>query len=181
MEIRDHQHDEFAACIVPLAGRRHVIHERDLAPLIAAHARLLDLCDQLEACADALPGRVSDAAVAAVRHDLGAVVASHPRDENAVIDALFARHFDDPLTAAVVGRLRARHVSDAIQAEDILATLSGASTPCAEAFGYMLRCFFDGCRQAVDFTNLAVLTLGAGRLTRGARDLLVRGLVERAV
>jgi hypothetical protein len=173
------EHDEFAARVVPFAGRWHVIHELDLARLIAAHARLRNVCDRLEACADALPDRLSNAEADAICRDLRAVVLSLPRDETAVIDALFTRHLGDPLTAAVVGRVRARHVSDAIQADDILAALSGVSAPCAEAFGYMLRSFFDGCRQAMDFTQLAVLTLGAGRLTRGARDMLVRGLCER--
>lgn len=174
------EHDEFAARVVPFAGRWHVIHELDLARLIAAHARLRGVCDRLEACADALPGRLSDAEADAVCRDLRAVVVSHPRDETVVIDALFARGFGDPLTAAVVGRVRARHLSDAIQADDILAALSGVSAPCAEAFGYMLRSFFDGARQAMDFTQLAILTLGARRLTHGARDMLVRSLCERS-
>lgn len=174
------EHDGFAGRVVPIGGRWHVINQLDLARLCAAHARLRNVCDRLEACADALPDRLSDAEASAVYRDLRAVVVSHPRDEIAVIDALFACDFCDPLTAAVVGRVRARHESDAIQADDILAALSGASAPCAEAFGYMLRSFFDGCRLAMDFTQLAVLTLGAGRLTPGAREMLVRGLCERS-
>ncbi|MEG8042400.1 hemerythrin domain-containing protein [Sphingomonas faeni] len=173
------EHDEFAARVVPFARRWHVIHEVDLARLVAAHARLRDVCDRLEACADALPGRLSDAEARAICRNLRAVVVSHPRDETAVVDALFARNVRDPLTAVVMGRVQARHASEAIQADDILAALSGVTTPCAEAFGYMLRSFFDGCRMAMDFTQLAILILGAGRLTRGARDMLVRGLCER--
>ncbi|MEG3168225.1 hemerythrin domain-containing protein [Sphingomonas sp. LB3N6] len=175
------EHDEFAARVVPFAGRWHVIHELDLARLIAAHARLRDVCDRLEVCADALPGWLPDPEVDAVCHDLRAVVVRHPRDENAVIDALFSQGLGDPLTAAVVGRIRARHVSNAFQADDILAAFSGVATPCAEAFGYMLRSLFDGARQAMDFTQLAILTLGAGRLTRGAREMLVSRLCERGV
>lgn len=171
---------EFAAQVVPFAGRWHVIHDLDLARLIAAHARLRNVCDRLEAYADALPGRLPDAETEAVCRDLRDVLVSHPRDENAMIDALFARGFGDPLAAVVAIRMRARHVSDVIQADDILAALSGVSAPCAEAFGYMLRSFFGGCRQAMDFTQLAVLTLGAGRLTHGARDMVVRGLCERS-
>ncbi|MEG3159310.1 hypothetical protein U1763_02230 [Sphingomonas sp. LB2R24] len=175
------EHDEFAARVVPFAARWHVIHELDLAGLVAAHARLRDVCDRLEACADALPGRLSDAEAKAICRDLRAVVISQPRDETAVVDALFARNLGDPLTTAVTARVRARHASEAIQADDILAALSGVTTPCAEAFGYILRSFFDGARQAMDFTQLAILMLGAGRLTRGARGMLVRGLCERSV
>jgi hypothetical protein len=172
------EHDEFAPCVLPFTGRWHVIHELDLARLVAAHARLRNVCDRLEACADALPDQLSDAEAKSVCRDLRAFIVSYPRDETAVIDALFARHVGDPLTAVVVGRVRARHESDAIQADDILAALSGVSAPCAEALGYMLRSFFDGCRQAMDFTQLAILTLCAGRLTHGARDMLVRSLCK---
>lgn len=173
------EHDEFATRVVPSTVRRHFIRELDLEPLLAAHARLRGMCNRLEACADALPGRLPGADVDAISCDLRAVVVGHPRDETAVLDALFTRALGDPLTAAVMRRVRARHISDAIQADDILAALSGLSTPCAEAFGYMLRSFFDGARQAMDFTQLAILTLGVGRLTQGARDMLVRVLGER--
>jgi hypothetical protein len=173
------EHDEFATRVVPFAVRRHFIRELDLEPLLAAHARLRGMCNRLEGYADALPGLLPSADANTICCDLRAVVVSHARDETAVIDALFARAVGDPLTAAVIRRVRARHISDAIQADDILAALSGFSTPCAEAFGYMLRSFFDGARQAMDFTQLAILTLGAGRLTQGARDMLVRGLGER--
>ena len=173
------EHDEFAARVVPFVGRWHVIHELDLARLIATHARVRDVCDRLEACADALPRRLSDAETDAVCRDLRTVFVSYPRDEDTLIAALFARGLGDPLTAAVVTRMRARHVSDAIQADDILAALSGVSAPCAEAFGYMLRGFFDGCRREIDFTELAILALGAGRLSRNARAILVDGLCGR--
>ncbi|WP_168711606.1 hemerythrin domain-containing protein [Sphingomonas sp. PAMC26645] len=173
------EHDEFATRVVPFSVRRHFIRELDLEPLLAAHARLRDMCNRLEEYADALPGRLPSADADAICCDLRVVVVSHARDETAVIDALFTRSIGDPLTAAVMRRVRARHISDAIQADDILAALSGVSTPCAEAFGYMLRSFFDGARQAMDFTQLAILTLGAGRLTQGSRDMLVRGLGER--
>jgi hypothetical protein len=173
------EHDEFAGRVVPFVRRWHVIHEIDFARLIADHAHLRTVCDQLEACGDTLPDRPTDADADAVCRNLRAVVVSHPREENAVIDALFARELDDPLTAALVGRIRARHLSDAIHADDILAALSGASKPCAEAFGYMLRGFFDGCRRAMDFTELAILTLGTRRLTQEARAALVGGLCER--
>ncbi|RZM04088.1 MAG: hypothetical protein EOP68_19855 [Sphingomonas sp.] len=174
------EHDDDGGRVVPFVRRWHVIHDIDLARLIADHARLRDVCDRLEACADALPDGVSDADADAVSRRLRAVVVSHPRDETAVIDALFAADLDDPLTATLVGRIRARHLSNAVEAEDILAALAGASTPCAEAFGHMLRGFFDGCRRAMEFTELAILTLGAQRLTPDARALLVGGLCGRA-
>ncbi|TXC72339.1 hemerythrin domain-containing protein [Sphingomonas ginsenosidivorax] len=175
------EHEEPDGRVVPFVRRWHVIHDVDIAPLAADHARLRDLCTLLEACADALPGGVSGSEADALGRHLSAVVASHARDETAVIDALFAGHCDDPLTAAVVERIRARHLGNAIQADDILAILSGTAKPCAEAFGHMLRGFFDGCRHAMDFTELAILTLGSTRLTPDARAVLVGGLCGRAV
>jgi len=175
-------HDEFGGLVVPFVRRRPVIEDTDLAAIVADHARLRDVCDRLEACADALPDRPSDAA--ALRRSLRAVVASHDREEAAVIDTLFARDLSDPLTKALLWRVRARRLSDAIHADDVLAALSELSTselwqPCAEAFGYMLRGVFDSCRLTMDFTELAILTLGTGRLSRSARAMLVDGLCAR--
>ncbi len=96
-----------------------------------------------------------------------------------MIDALFAHDPDDALTAALLGRIRARHLSDAIDADDIVAVLSGASRPGAEAFGFMLRGFFEGCRAAMAFTELVVLLLGAPRLSRAARAVLIDSLCAR--
>ena len=138
-------HDEFGGLVVPFVRRRPVIEDTDLAAIVADHARLRDVCDRLEACADALPDRPSDAA--ALRRSRRAVVASHDREEAAVIDTLFARDLSDPLTKALLGRV--------------------------------LRGVFDSCRLTMDFTELAILTLGTGRLSRSARAMLVDGLCAR--
>jgi len=64
------EHDEFATRVVPFAGRRHFIRELDLEPLLAAHARLRGMCNRLEGCADALPGRLHSADANAICYDL---------------------------------------------------------------------------------------------------------------
>ena len=176
------EHDESGGLVVPFVRRRPVIEDIDLAAIVADHARLRAVCDSLEACADALPDRPSDAA--ALWLSLRAVVACHDREEATVIDTLFACDLGNPLTAALLGRVRARRLSDAIHADDVLAALSELSTserwqPCVEAFGYMLRGVFDSCRLTMDFTELAILTLGTGRLSRSARAMLVDGLCAR--
>ena len=115
------------------SGRdRHVIDATDLQALVADHARLHGLCDRLEACADLLPERLSHNEAGGLGRSLLAIVAGHLDQENAVIDALFAHGSDDALTAALLGRIRARHLSDAIDADDIVAVLSGASRPGAD-------------------------------------------------
>jgi len=162
------------------SGRdRHVIDATDLQALVADHARLQGLCDRLEACADLLPERLSHDEAGALGRSLQAIVAGHRDQENAVIDALFALDSDDALTAALLGRIRARHLSDAIDADDIVAVLSGGSRPGAEAFGFMLRGFFEGSRGAMAFTELVVLLLGAPRLSRTARAVLIDRLCAR--
>ncbi len=162
------------------SGRdRHVIDATDLHALVADHARLHGLCDRLEACADLLPDTLSQDDAGALGRSLQAIIAGHLDQENAVIDALFARDGVDALTAALLGRIRARHLSDAIDADDIVAVLSGASRPGAEAFGFMLRGFFEGCRAAMAFTELVVLLLGAPRLSHTARAMLIDSLCAR--
>lgn len=43
----------------------------------------------------------------------------------------------------------------------------------------MVRGVFDSCRPATDFTDLAIPTLGTGRLSRKARAMLVDALCVR--
>jgi hypothetical protein len=43
----------------------------------------------------------------------------------------------------------------------------------------MLRCFFQSCRQAMAFEELAILDLARDRLTAPARALLVASLTRR--
>ena len=82
----------------------------------------------------------------------------------------------------VLARIRARHAIDDSSAQDLIAALDPESTEPdrfpPEMLGYMLRCFFDGCRRAMDFTELAILALGERRLTRDARALLIGSLAR---
>lgn len=69
------------------------------------------------------------------------------------------------------------HAVDAMHAEDLsaeLRRLSGSlrAEPPGE-LAYMLRCYFDGCRRAMAYEELALLNLGEERLTPAATSALL--------
>ena len=177
------EHFRLAGSVVPFARRWHVIHELDLAPLMADHVALRALCDALEACADQLPAPLSCDEVARLCSGLQARIDRHEAEEDSFLLTMFARDSRDPLTSALLDHVHARHAADAAHAHDLIVALEArdenGAVACGETLGYMLRCFFDGCRRAMDFEELTILTLGHARLTSEARAVLVGGLCSR--
>ncbi|MBB3910295.1 hypothetical protein [Sphingomonas desiccabilis] len=154
--------------------RWHVIDEIDLVPLLCEHARGEQLCRRLEACADALPDLPDAEAIAALCDALEAQAVERPSREDALLDVLFGAEAP-PLADTLLAYIRAQHVTCAVQAQDLLAVLRPHAVdrgPCAATLGYMLRCFFEGCRAAMAFEELAIRTLAERRLTPAARLLL---------
>lgn len=101
-------------------------------------------------------------------------------DADAFLAAMLLNGHGDPLAVALLDHLRARHVADAAAAGELIAAFAGADGPPApETLGHMLRGFFTGCRQAIDFEQLAILTLAGHRLTRNTRALLADALMQR--
>lgn len=169
--------------VEPFARRWHVIQEIDLAPLIARHSAVRALCDRLEDCADALPVLPSDDQRTELCADLRDLVERGGQDGDDPIDAMLMRRPGNPLTDALLDHVRYRRAADAAHAADLIEALSSttANTVAADTLGYMLRCCFDGCRRAMDFAELTILTLASHRLTPEARDILVSGLCRRAL
>jgi hypothetical protein len=168
--------------IVPFCRRWHVIGALDLARLLAGHAELRTLCDRLEAYADALPTMPSPAENDAVRARLAQSIERYAQGGGALLDALFRGNPQQPMTAALLAHIRARRAVDDANAQDLIAALDPAPEEQGrfppEMLGYMLRGVFDGCRRAMDFTELAILTLGDRRLTGEARGLLIASLAR---
>lgn len=160
----------------------HVIDEVDVVGLVSDHAVLDRLCDRLEQHADWLPKRPSAREADALRADLRVALGRHVVREERLFTRLFAASLSQPLCHTLIDQVAARHTECLAQAEDIVAALQpdSAAVPCAEAFGYMLRCFFAGCRQAMAFEELALLTLAGDRLTLAARALLTQRLSASA-
>ncbi|SDA30163.1 hemerythrin domain-containing protein [Sphingomonas sp. NFR15] len=172
--------DTFAASPFPFVGRWHVIDEIDLVGLVADHAATERLCARLEACADQLPDRPTLAEIDDLCAALQSRILDHIEREDQLLAAMFARTRSAPLCHALLDQIHMRHVACTVLAQDLVAALDatapGHRTICAEALGYMLRCFFEGCRAAMAFEELAILALAGSRLTREARALLTERL-----
>jgi hypothetical protein len=165
--------------VVPFCRRWHIIHEVDLVRLAAGHTALRRLCNELEACADALPFTLSGPHVLALCKRLRDFVERSETADEALLTTMFGRDRDE-LAQSLLSQVRAWHANDAAHAHDLIAALDPKAADherfSVEALAYMLRCFFDGCRRAMDFEKLTILTLGGNRLTPDARALLVGGL-----
>lgn len=156
----------------------HVIDEIDVVGLVSDHAAFDRLCDRLEQHADRLPERPSPREADALRAELRVALGRHVVREERLFARLFAVSLAQPLCHALLDHVTARHSTCLAQAEEIVAALNpeGGATPCAEAFGYLLRGFFQGFRQAMAFEELTLLTLGDERLTPAARAMLTQRL-----
>lgn len=170
--------------VVPFCRRRHAMGALDLAQLLAEHAELRMLCDRLERCADALPTMPSYAENRAIRTRLSQSIDRDAHGGGPLLDAMFGREPQQPLSAALLAHIRARHAVDAANAQDLIDALDPSPDEQdrfpPEMLGYMLRGVFDGCRRSMDFTELAILTLCDRRLNEQARGLLIASL-ERNV
>jgi hypothetical protein len=160
----------------PAARAWHLIDEIDLVPLLSEHVRTEQLCRRLEACADALPELPDAAEIAALCDGLEARATLQAGRQGQLLDALFAESGPGPLADTLLSFIHRKHVTCAVQAQDLLAVLrphTGTERgPCAATLSYMLRCFFDGCRSAIAFEQLAIRTLADQRLTGAGRMLL---------
>jgi len=172
--------DDLIASKVPFARRWRVIDEIDLAGLVASHATTDRLCTWLEACADRLPERPDPAEALALCAELEGRLLTHIEQEEQLLNAMFARDMADPLCHILIDHIGTCHSACATQAHDLIGALDpdapGRRHLCAEALGYTMRSFFDGCRAAMAFEELSILTLADKRLTPAARQLLVRRL-----
>ncbi|WP_404338320.1 hypothetical protein AB2M62_05305 [Sphingomonas sp. MMS12-HWE2-04] len=166
---------------IVLPRRWWMIDEIDLARLIAEQEDLAGLCDMLEACADALPIRPAPESASQLCASLHELVAREAEGDT-TFAALFGRDAGDVLTLALLDQSRRRRADDALHAQDLIAMLQADPSVCVastDALGYMLRCFFNGCRAAMDIELLAILTLARHRLTSAARSLIVESIVRR--
>jgi hypothetical protein len=181
--------------MVPVTGREaHILHLRDHWPtnladkmrgLVRQHTMLRHLCDRLETIADRLPQPPEAVERDAVCHQLRRLVPRHRQDEQALLARLFP---DRDATAAdrhLLGVIHGQHAQDEIHAQDLSLALEATGPDNtdpplgAETLGYMLRCFFDGFRRALDFEELAMLTMGGRRLPAALAAILAHALGQQ--
>ncbi|WP_416907430.1 MAG: hypothetical protein ACMVO5_10330 [Polymorphobacter sp.] len=159
----------------------HAVGEAEVAPIIARHAAMRRLCQELEDCANRLP----DHHVVGHAARLSAELAAHLRACEAMGRAVWCRMFGidcDHEGSPLSQRLRHYHTADTLHAEDLHEALAqiaarppGPAQP-TELIGYMLRCLFDGCRRAIDCRESALLLFGRDRMSRGAAAALAASL-----
>ena len=159
-----------------MAWHWHLIDEHEIVWLIADHAAQRRLCTTLEGIADALPDMPDHDKVAHLEFQLSAYSRRHFPLET----ALFARLAADARCATadrILKEIRYYHAIDALHADDLAIELKrlSESTEAVQPgeLAYMLRCFFDGCRRAIAFEELALLRLGDQRLTPAAKKAIL--------
>jgi hypothetical protein len=160
----------------------HMIDEIDLVRLMAEHSDWLRLCARLESIADGLPSLPQADDVRLLRAQVEGLIGTPARAEERTIDALFVRERVRPLARNLLDGFRLARAARVIDAQDILAALEargdGGNGVSATALGYMMRSFFQGCRDAVVIEQLGLFALGKDRLTADARALLLERLTE---
>lgn len=168
--------------VVPFARRWHVIQEIDLVELVTRHEDLARLCDQLEACADALPAPPDRATIDALCHMLDDVAKRHERTRPAIAD-LLDRAPVHPIATALIDRARTRHTAEEVHARDLIEALRVVGlhghARSRDTLGYMLRCFFSSSRMGIEAEELALLAVAGHRLAADARDTLTARLCWR--
>ena len=122
------------------------------------HRRMLQACEALEALADQLPGDVDRLGCLMLASTLIPLLDACHGFEEAVVLPAFAR---TQRNVEIVSRLKAEHLQDRCAAEDLAEALAayGHGRPISnpEAFGYMLRAFFDSMRRHIAFERDHVL------------------------
>ncbi|HEY0269706.1 MAG TPA: hypothetical protein VGC10_01800 [Sphingomonas sp.] len=161
-------------------GGWHMIEEIDLVAMIADHSDLGRLCDRLEEVADALPGLPPAGAAVRLCQELEQRPPMHEAYERALLDTLFGSAPEAPGQEAAFQHIRRRSGSHVVQAQDLVTALQpgGPRLP-PSTLGYMLRCYFEGCRCDMAFEELAILQFAGERLTPDARALLEHSLAMR--
>jgi hypothetical protein len=170
------EHNRAGDRVLQFPRRWHVLQDIDLARLLSGHDDLARLCDELEICADALPTLPDATTIERLCDVLDEQALRLERSTEPAIADLLGHDPANPITAPLVRRIRMRREGDAAHARDVIAALrpcgDGRAPPAAETLGYMLRCFFGGCRRAIDLEQLAFLGLAGHRLTPDARAML---------
>jgi hypothetical protein len=130
-------------------GQRH-FSPPSLEIVLEDHLIQRILCDDLEAVADRLPALPTLPAIRRLCDRLQCITTSHFVRAERMLASLPTPQ--RPGHAAMTA-LHRMHLIDEIHAQDLIATLwqharlgKGQN---ADQLGYMLRCFFDGCRRAI--------------------------------
>ncbi len=134
------------------------------------YAEKTELCDHLEAIADSLPGQIDRSLCLLVAGRLVPLMRQAHRFEEELLFPLFeAATMGQPGEQPgnpTIGRLKFEHVADECSAEEITEELlrigHGHPVQNPEAFGFMLRAFFDPVRRHLAFERELLLIARQG-------------------
>jgi hemerythrin-like domain-containing protein len=138
-----------------------------------AHDDKLQLCQEIEAIADALPS-VDRLQCLLIANRLVPLLREAHRYEEEEIFPIFERSGGHALMARIasVRRLKAEHVEDECAAQDLTEALldigHGGTVPNPEALGFMLRAFFETIRRHIAFEREHVVPIVADKSGGGA-------------
>jgi len=135
----------------PLHAQFHDDHEARLA-----------LCGELEQIADMLPSLPAPARIRRLCGQIECAAALHFKRADTLL-AQLARGRETGMLADLRRQLAEMHAMDTIHGEDLVglfwdSTARGSVTRPGE-FGYMLRCYFDGCRRAIALESALLMLL----------------------
>lgn len=162
-----------------------VLLDQTLSALVARHGVQARLCAELEAMADRLPERPD----ALGRRALAAALKCYQVEMTVAMEDLEASlqcaGSGQALAKTLLAHISLRRIATVATADDLIVALEHHGDrilrcPCAEALGFMLRSFFDSCRDALALEEVAILLVAGDRITPAARTLLEQRLATTA-
>lgn len=130
------------------------------------YAEKNELCDQLEAIADSLPDQIDRLLCLRVAGRLVPLMRQAHRYEEELLFPLVEAAWTSPGHDMTIRRLKSEHVYDECSAEQITEELlrigHGHLLHNPEAFGFMLRAFFDPVRRHLAFERELLLIARQG-------------------
>ncbi len=132
--------------------------------LLASHRDQLALCTSLEAIADSLPGQIDRSACINAARALGPVIThAHTLEEDVIFPAILLRWPQLSGLNHTIERLKFEHLEDICFSEELYDALMaygrGEDRPAPDAFGYMLRGFFESLRRHIAFEQEVIVPL----------------------
>jgi hypothetical protein len=125
------------------------------------YAEKTELCDQLEQIADSLPDQIDRLLCLRIAGRLVPLMRQAHRFEEDLLFPLVEASMDTSENMQTIGRLKSEHVYDECSAEAITEELlrigHGNQVRNPEAFGFMLRAFFDPVRRHLAFERELLL------------------------
>lgn len=132
--------------------------------LVATHRDQLALCKTLETIADSLPADIDRCTCINAARALGPLITrAHELEEDVIFPAIESRADKHVGMDRMIERLKYEHMEDVCFSEELhdalMAYGKGDDRPSPEAFGYMLRGFFESLRRHIAFEQEVIVPL----------------------